>query len=99
MRTRAPRTAGALLLICALLMAAAPSAAAPARPATKGPSLLQTVQGWLALWLADSAPFGPAPEVRPRAAVPDSEPDSAVTSAEDDPVAQPQVGPEADPSG
>ena len=99
MRTTAPRAAGALLLTCALLMAAAPSAAAPIGAASEGPSLLETVQGWIALWLPAAAPFGSAPEGISEAVGAESQPAGPATSTEDDPLAQPQIGPEADPSG
>ena len=99
MRTTAPRAAGALLLTCALLMAAAPSAAAPTRAASEGPSLFDAIQAWIALWLPGAAPPGSAPEATPTAVGAESQPAGPATTTEDDPLAQPQIGPEADPSG
>lgn len=98
MLTSAPRTAGAVLLTCALLMTAAPSAAAPARATAEGQSLLQAVQVWIAFWLPDAAP-GSFPETTLKAVGSESEPSGGATNTEDDPLAQPQIGPEADPSG
>lgn len=99
MRTTAPRAAGTFMLTCALLMAAAPSAAAPTRAASEGPSLLEAVQAWIALWLPAAAPLGLAPEATSGLMGSESAAGGATTSPEDDPLAQPQIGPEADPSG
>ena len=99
MRTTVLRTAGAVLLTGALLLTTAPSAAAPAPVAPEGgATLLQAVQAWLAFWLRGSAPV-PAPEGTSRAAGSESKPGRSASGSEDDPVAQPQTGAEANPDG
>ncbi len=86
-------------MTCALLMAAAPSAAAPTGAAAEARSLLEAVQVWIALWLPGAAPFGPAPEAKSEAVGSQSRPAGPATSTDDDPLAQPQVGAEANPDG
>lgn len=97
MRANPPRTVGAAFLTCALLVAAAPAAAAPCH-AAKEQSLLQAIEAWLTSWLPGAA-SGSVPEPILRASGFDPEPGGDPTSTEDDPLAQPQVGAEANPDG
>lgn len=107
------RTAAALLAVLGLLAAAAPAAATVGGPAQGetgiGPDLLHHLTAWLAgLWPGaaptdDDDPAGLVQRLGSNAD-PNGEPASASTavptaSGDDDPTAEPQLGPVADPNG
>jgi hypothetical protein len=99
MSTIALRRGGALVLAWTLFAtAASASAAAPAPPAAEKPSLMQAVQSWIAVWLPGAA-TGSAPELAGKTVGSVSDPDRASAGTEEDAIAEPQRGAEANPDG
>jgi hypothetical protein len=110
MRAKTLRTAAAVLVVLGLLAAAAPAAAAPDRAdGGIGPALLHQLTAWLAgLWpgTAPAVPDGPAGLAQRLVPVADPGGDSSAgspagptVSSDDDPTAEPELGPRADPDG
>ena len=109
MRAKTLRIAAAVLVVLGLVTAAAPAAAAPARVETSvGPALLQQLTAWLAgLWPGAGPGSAEGPEGLAQRLGPVANPDGEFAapqhrpgaSSDDDPTADPQLGPVADPNG
>ena len=98
MHSTAPRKMGALLLAGALVVVlAAPVAAAPARAVDHGPTFLQAVAAWLAAWLPGT-PAGPTLHAAPTPIGPGADPSGAEATTTDGPAVTPQLGAKAAPS-
>jgi len=98
------RKAAALVVALALLVAAAPAAAAPDRTAVEpgiGPSLFQAFTAWLAvLWPGSGPGAEPAPAWAASGAWPAARPSLAsAADSDEEPTVRPQLGGDIDPNG
>jgi len=114
MRMKILRPAAAVLVFLGLSAAPAPAAAAPDRDQARteagmGAALLDQLTAWLTnLWAGSgpAAPDGPAGIAQRLASHPDPDgepaaesPAGQAASSDDDPTAEPQLGPAPDPNG